>query len=212
MGIFGYTTTVARDQPGTCDKWDFKQKKTDNRKLRDKISKENAKNMQEEEDTAKKRHLSTGDETMGREVLDENENDLNFVGKAAKKKRANKIDVMGPITPTADRLGLSFRQRRMIAASVANSMNINIDETNIGKSAAHAHAKKKRVKIAKSIKGKFKKPRRGILHWDGKILKVKGNMSSNRMAFYITGATYNKEKKLLGCPETEGQGLQKLKL
>ena len=91
----------------------------------------------------------------------------------------------------------------MIAASVANSMNINIDETNIGKSAAHAHAKKKRVKIAKSIKGKFKKPRRGILHWDGKILKVKGSKSSNRVAFYITGATYKKEKKLLGCPETE---------
>ena len=38
-------------------------------------------------------------------------------------------------------------------------------------------------------------------------------MSSNRVAFYITGATYKKEKKLLGCPETEdGTGAAEAKV
>ena len=73
------------------------------------------------------------------EDLDENDNDLSFVGKLG-KKRAKKVDVMGPIAATADRLGLSVRARCMIVALVANTLNVDIENTNISKSSAHEMA------------------------------------------------------------------------
>ena len=38
---------------------------------------------------------------------------------------------MGPTTLMADRLDLSVRERCMMAAVVANALNVNLEETNI---------------------------------------------------------------------------------
>ena len=62
-----------------------------------------------------------GDEDDEDEVEDNDQGDKNFeVRKICRKRR--KVDVMGPIT--ADRLGLSVRQRVTRAASVANNLGV----------------------------------------------------------------------------------------
>ena len=43
---------------------------------------------------------------------------------------------MGPVSATADRLGLSVRARCMMAASVANTLGVDLDMTNINKVSA----------------------------------------------------------------------------
>ena len=46
-------------------------------------------------------------------------------------------------------------------------------------------------------------PDKAVIHWDGKILKVKGNQQSNRVCVYLTGVQADGAKKLLGAPETK---------
>ena len=82
---------------------------------------------------------------------------------------------MGPVTATADRLGLSVRDRTMMAASVANVLGVSLDRTNISKNSAWNRSKQERVRISNTIKEDFIVPEKLVLHWDGKILKIKGN-------------------------------------
>ena len=113
-----------RDQIGNFDSLDMKQKKKDNNKLETKL-----KTIRVEE--AKK--VVTGplidqievvdDEDNEDEVENNDQGDKDFeVRKRCRKRR--KVDVMGPITATADRLGLSVRQRVTRAASVANNLGV----------------------------------------------------------------------------------------
>ena len=115
---------------------------------------------------------------------------------------------MGPISVTADRLSLSVRERIMIVASVANALNIDIDHTNISRNVAWEKVRKIRLSKADTISQDFEVPVRVVVHWDGKICKVKGNLSSNRVAVYITGTEAEQVRKFLGAPEVvEGTGL-----
>ena len=119
------------------------------------------------------------------------------------RERKEKVrDVMGPVTPTADRLGLSVRQRTLFSAAVANSMGVDIDTTNINRGSAWKRAQQERLTISKKIKEDFRIPDHVVVHWDGKILKIKGNILSNRVCVYITGVTEEECRKLLGVPET----------
>ena len=63
-----------------------------------------------------------------------------------KLQHKKKLDVMGPISATVDRLGLTVRQRCTIAASVANSLNVDIEDTNICQSSAWRRSREERVK------------------------------------------------------------------
>jgi hypothetical protein len=118
-----------------------------------------------------------------------------------------KLDVIGPVSATADRLGLSARARCMMSASVANALGVDIFNTNIGRGAAWEKARKERVNMAAFIKENFQCPKLVAVHWDGKILDMKGNMESNRVAVYITGVDATGFKKLMGCPESnDGTG------
>ena len=110
---------------------------------------------------------------------------------------------MGPISQTADRLGLSVRERAMIAASVVNALGQDVDETNINRSSAWEKAKKERIKKSEIIKSEYLAPQNLAVHWDGKILKVKGNKTSNRVCVYVTGTDAKGERKLLGVLENE---------
>ena len=124
------------------------------------------------------------------------------------RKPRKKKDVMGPVTATADRLGLSFRQRTMMAASVANTLGVDLDTTNISKNSAWSRARKERLSMSNQVKEDFIVPDYVVVHWDGKILKVKGNLQSNRVCVYITGVTTDNTRKLLGVPETrDGTGV-----
>ena len=106
---------LQRDQVGTCDRLDFKQKKRDNKKVVEKIRAE-----------AKKVTGTGMDDVEEDDVIEEavddvvEEEDGDFVlSKKRVKDQRNKLDVMGPVTATADRLGLLVRDRCMMAASVA---------------------------------------------------------------------------------------------
>ena len=52
-----------------------------------------------------------------------------------------------------------------------------------------------------------------LVHWDGKMLNLKGNIKSNRVCVYLTGVDEEKKKKLLGIPECcDGTGLSEFKI
>ena len=189
---------LKREQIGSCDSLDFKQKKRDKNKLEAKLKamrgqarRVTGPGMDEIEDV---------DDNLDMEEDDQDETDKDFQAKPIGKKR---VDVMGPISVTADRLGLTMRQRCTIAASVANSLNVDIDDTNISQNSAWRRAREERVKLSNTIREEFKKPDKALLHWDGKILSVKGNTKSNRVCVYISGVGDDNTKKLLGAPETE---------
>ena len=196
------------EQPGTCSQQDMSQRKTDNRKLLAKL-RADAKNVtgagmdeieaddEEEEDITEERNKKTEAD----DVTDDDDDDLDFVVKEREMKR-QKLDVMGPVSSTADRLGLSVRQRTMISAAVANSLGVDIDTTNINTSSAWKRSKQERLTMSSKIKEEFPVPPKLVGHWDGKIFKIKGNLVSNRVCVYITGVTSDKLRKLLGVPET----------
>ena len=109
-----------REQPGTCIGYDAKQKKKDNRKLKELIS------------SSKTSTTSTMDDIE--EVEDDEEQEEDDVSEeyTVKERRSRplpKLDVMGPESATADRLGLCVRARCMMTASVANALGVNISPT-----------------------------------------------------------------------------------
>ena len=67
---------------------------------------------------------------------------MTFMLKLLEKK---KIDIMGPISVTADRLHLSVRQSCTNAASVANTPSLDIDDTNISCYSAWCMARQGRL-------------------------------------------------------------------
>ena len=94
-----------------------------------------------------------------------------------------------------------------ISASVANSLDINLNHTNINVTSAHRRGKVERLRIADQVLAEFTCPQQVSLHWDGKTLKMKGKIKSNRVAVYISGTDGEKVRKLLGIPETkDGSG------
>ena len=182
---------LQKEQIGSCDTLDQKQRKRDNRKLAEKLRADakivTGPGMDE---------IEAADEDID-EGGDEETSDLDFPV-IPEKKQQHKRDIMGHISATADRLGLSVRQRSLMAASVANSLGVDIDTTNINMYSAWDKARKERVKIAKQIKEDFMIPERLLVYWDGKI---------SRVCVHISGANSECVKKLLGAPETrDGTG------
>ena len=71
----------------------------------------------------------------------ENNNDENYT-MIEKSVKTKKIDVMGPISNTGDRLGLSSRSKAMIAAAVVKAVGINVEENNINHESPESKADK----------------------------------------------------------------------
>ena len=97
---------------------------------------------------------------------------------------------------------MSIRDRTALAASVVNALGIDVNNTNISVTSAWNRAKIERKKISKSVKENFRCPEKISIHWDGKTLKMKGNLKSNRVCVYVSGADGENVRKLLGVPET----------
>ena len=197
---------LEREQVGTCDGFDIRQKKKDNRKLKELLSSAKESSMDEIEEV-------DYDEAEEDLEVDHEETSAEYTVKEGRRRPVNKLDVMGPVSATADRLGLSVRQRCMMSASVANALGVDISNTNIGRGAAWEKAKKERVKMSASIKENFQCPELVVVHWDGKILTVKGNKESNRVAVYVSGVDDSGFRKLMGCPEVQdGTGMSEAKV
>ena len=193
-------------QIGNCGGRDFLQKRRDIRVNDEAIKAVMKSNKGNEKDKDLiERTVGLGEQetvvTKKRKVDVEEEFQVSVV----QKKR--KIDILGPISLTADAQGLSIRGRIAIAASVTNSLGIDIKETNINNSSAWRQGKKQRLKVAKQVKEDFTIPPKVSLHWDGSTLNIRGNLKSNRVCVYVSGADFAKTRKLLGIPETEsGKG------
>jgi len=114
-------------------------------------------------------------------------------------RNRRKKDVMSCISPTADRLGMSLRQRAMIAASVVKGTGQSVEDTNLSVMSAWRRAQTDRVKRAESIKSTYNIPTFVIVHWDGKNLTLRKGVTSERCCVYISGVPG--DQKLLGIPE-----------
>jgi hypothetical protein len=189
---------LSRDQIGCCGSWDEKQRRRDNRKkeTKDKEEKINLKEKIEVEDFQLRIQMEEMSEAEDNEQG--SDDDPEFEG-PQKRDTKKKIDVMGEIAITSDRINLSIGQRTKIAASVVNAMNGNIYETNISNTTAWRRSQEVRTETASKIKEDFQCPDKVTVHWDGKTMKLKGNVKSNRVCVYLTGADAEKTMKLLGA-------------
>ena len=203
---------MTREQAGCVGSFDTRQKKRDDRILKEEISKE----AKAAETESLKRKLMKNkadyDKENKEETLDENDNDNNFEIKTAKKGK-KKIDVMGKISLTCDALNISIRDRTVISASVANALGVDLDKTNINKTTAGKVGKKLRLEKSADILTNFDCPDKVVVHWDGKTLKLKGRIESKRVCIFISGVDAEKTRKLLGIPEVEsGKGVDEFEV
>ena len=115
---------MQNDQPSSVDSWDLRQQKKNDRQFLDKVRAD----KRAEKIEVKEKLYFDNNNVMSEEnvegVLD-GEPDGDFSSVSPKKKKKF-IDVMGPISLTADRIGLSIRDRALIAASVVNSIGLDI--------------------------------------------------------------------------------------
>ena len=131
----------------------------------------------------------------------ESGSELEWVSPTREKKR--RVDVMGNVSITGDRLALSARKRAAFAASCMNAVEVPVSLTNISFTTAWQRARTERLEKAQSIKDNFNDPEFMIVHWDGKIVKVREGKSSERCCVYISGTLPDGTvvQKLLGVPE-----------
>ena len=86
-------------------------------------------------------------------------------------------------------------------------------QTNINKSSAWKKGQQTRLKKATEIKNSFVCPDKVVVHWDGKMLKLRGQISSNRVCIYLSGIEALQTRKLLGIPEAKtGKGSDEFEL
>ena len=200
---------LSPSQVGCCEGFDLRQQSRDMRRLKEKNRREEAVRTEtmrtNERDAAFKSEKEASMKFENQENMDKRKVDDNDeVYEESKSRKKKKIDIMGPISVTADARGLSYRDRTAVAASLCNSLNIPLQDTNINISSGRRKARQNRVKIAAKVKEEFKCPDLVSVHWDGKILMLKGKIKSHRVAVSITGADADRVKKLLGVPECQG--------
>ena len=196
---------MTKEQPGCPGSWDSRQKKKDERKLREK-QREEARIEKEKKGEAELAEQKSEFEKENIEEIsvDENENEMEI----KQTRSRGSFDVMGAIAQTCDRLNLSVRDTAMVAASVVNACGIDISKTNINRGSAWKRRQQARLKKAGEIKESFECPENCVIHWDGKMLHLRGRVGSNRVCVYLSGIDENQTKKLLGIPEAEtGRGI-----
>ena len=130
-----------------------------------------------------------------------------------KSKKVKKIEVMKKISLTCDARNISIRDRTVVAASVANALGIDIDQTDISKTTAWRTGQKARIEKARDIIDTYECPDKVVVHWDGKTLTLRGRIESIRVCVYLSGVDAEKTRKLLGIPKTEsGKGVDEFEV
>ena len=206
------TSQLTREQNSSLGRWDQRQKKKDDRILKVAESKEaTAEKEKAVTNTLRKRKRDYENENKSEEV-DENSNDKDFVSKET-RTGISKIAVMTKISLTCDARNISIRDRTVVAASVANALGVDIDQTDISKSTAWRNGQKIRLEKAKEIMDTYVCPDRVVVHWDGKTLTLRGHINSIRVCIYLSGVDAEKTRKLLGIPETSsGKGVDEFEI
>ena len=179
---------LSKEQVGCPGSWDFRQKKRDDRKLKD-VERSKASSSKSEEACAepmgRKRQYERGSPMDGGEITDDEDEDEDYVAKEAKKKKT--ADIMSKISVTADAKNLSLSDSTVMAAAVVNTLpDIDIGGTNINRSTAWRMGKKMRLEKAEKIKEQLQCPDKVVVHWDGKTLDLKGRIASKRVSVYLS--------------------------
>ena len=156
-------------QVGACDGFDFRQKKRDERVRVD----QERKVRHQQQELQRLKEIKVDDATAAENDDDETDvEELDEEFKSPNEKKAKMIDVMGPISMTADARGLSIRDRTALAAAVVNAVGLDIRKTNVNVTSACTLAQKRRISITKEVKENFTCPEEVSLHFDSKIFKV----------------------------------------
>ena len=214
---------MSKEQPGNLGSLDTQQLKYDNKREAARMRQE-AKRMREEamlekrlekeesahlEAEAKEKAFYDDEEAEEEEEKDDVDDDEEFeddtVKNWMKSNKPKKIDVMGAIAKTADARNISQGDSTFLAAATANVLGIDLDNTNISKTSARRRGRVARLKTSKKIREDFLCPNKTVLHWDGKTLKLRGRVTSSRVAVYLSGlgAPEDQLRKLLGIPEAK---------
>ena len=199
---------MTREQAGCLGTFDTRQKKRDERRLKEDLRKE----VNTDKIERKERSVEDFEDEEVDESYDENDNDKDFVVKEVKKGK-KKIDVMGKISLTCDARNISKINRTIVAASVVNALGLNIEDTNINTTSAWRKGQQVRVAKAKEICDSFQCPAKGVIHWDGKTLFLRGRVESKRVCVYLSGVEEDRSRKLLGIPEAvSGRGVDEFEI
>ena len=89
----------------------------------------------------------------------------------------------------------------MYAASVANSLGVSVECTNISMASAWRTGRGERQEKASLVRQLFVAPKECVLHWEGKRIKVKRGEVSERCVVYVSATGGSDFKKLLGAPQ-----------
>ena len=197
---------MTKEQPGTFASLDTRQKKCEQRRKAEKAWLEGkGEEMTEEREEAANSDpddLDVDDldvDDLDVDDLDNNDKDYVYEGTTRKPK---KKDVMSHISQAADAQNLSVRKRLKITASTLNAAGVDLASTNVSRSSAWRKGQQQRLKKAKEVRAEFVVPEKVVIHWDGKMLRLRGRVASNRVCVYLSGV--DKElRQLLGIPEAE---------
>ena len=173
------------EQPGTVDSLDFDQKRRDDRKMKESVSREK-KRLKEEEARIQVTDRVAQEDDEDKENIDEDDNlDMgeDFKVRTVNKKR--KVDIMGPVSTVVDRLNLSSREMAVTSAATVKALGVEVADTNISVSTAWRKRTKGRLELASSIKESFVPSKFLALHWDGKTLNLVRGEKGNFVAVYI---------------------------
>ena len=188
---------LTKEQPGTCQGVDKRQKQRDTRVFKTKKMEERKRVEEFEWNESIKKVCQEDDDEVEKE--DDSEDEFKCEEKV-KIVKVKKLNVMGHISGTADRLNLSVRKRAMMAASTTNALGIPFSTTNISVTSAWRHSHKVRKTLATEIKKTFDPDRQFVLHWDGKTMNLRRGEKSNFVAIYLTTVDGTKKHHLLDIP------------
>ena len=187
-------------QPGCCDSHDTRQAKRDDRKLNTVIREQKRRDFSNAEIAMSKNKIVFSDNESD---VDDDSRDRSYISEM-KEQTKKKIDVMGPVAATADRLNLSSAAMAMHSAATARALGVKVGDTNISVTTAWRKRTEGRKKLACNIKKSFSPFNLSGLHWDGKSLKLYRHMKGNFVVVYMTGVEEGQPSQLLGIPMAPG--------
>ena len=175
------------DQIGTCGARDMKQKRKNDRKLRD-SQKEDARREASKRQMCREKEVEEDDDAE-----EDNNNDASYTPprkRCPKDGGRRKVNLMASMAAAGDRSNTSCRTIALLGAAAAKGLGVKWSATNCSYTSAWRQRTKEREKKWEDIKSSWSAPYAVILHWDGKTLKLRRGQSANFVAIYVSGKSH----------------------
>ena len=157
---------LSLEQTGCPGGWDSRQMKRDNRKMKTQFSADASAELSKALMYEINQRKADFEEELEMDD-EEHNNDQDIIGPRAKR---GKIDMMGGISLTADARNISVRNKIFLAASVSNTLGVNLAQTNISQTTAWRKGRNEHFRKSDTILKDFKYPNKVVVHWDSKTL------------------------------------------